>query len=81
MFSTQVSIPKYQVIEEIYNGSRTIVYRGYRESDSLPVAIKLLKNPYPTFNELVQFRNQYTIGKNLNSSLISYLAPDKNNQY
>ncbi|WP_392480868.1 AAA family ATPase [Nostoc sp. C110] len=70
MFSTQVSIPKYQVIEEIYNGSRTIVYRGYRESDSLPVAIKLLKNPYPTFNELVQFRNQYTIGKNLNSSLI-----------
>ncbi|MEH1863537.1 MAG: AAA family ATPase [Nostoc sp.] len=70
MFITQVSIPKYQVIEEIYNGSRTIVYRGYRESDSLPVAIKLLKNPYPTFNELVQFRNQYTIGKNLKSSLI-----------
>ncbi|QLE49872.1 GAF domain-containing protein [Nostoc sp. C057] len=70
MFSTQVSIPKYQVIGEIYNGSRTIVYRGYRESDSLPVAIKLLKNSYPTFNELVQFRNQYTIGKNLNSSLI-----------
>ncbi|NEU82186.1 AAA family ATPase [Nostoc sp. UIC 10630] len=70
MFSTQVSIPKYQVIEEIYNGARTIVYRGYRESDSLPVAIKLLKNSYPTFNELVQFRNQYTIGKNLNSSLI-----------
>ena len=32
--------------------------------------IKLLKNPYPSFNELVQFRNQYTIAKNLNSSLI-----------
>ncbi|MDZ8035541.1 AAA family ATPase [Nostoc sp. DedSLP04] len=70
MFSTHVNISGYQIIEEIYNGSRTVVYRGYRESDSLPVAIKLLKNPYPSFNELVQFRNQYTIAKNLNSSLI-----------
>ncbi|MFS0517227.1 AAA family ATPase [Nostoc sp. UIC 10607] len=70
MFSNRVSIPRYHIIEEIYNGLRTIVYRGYRETDSLPVVIKLLKNPYPTFNELVQFRNQYTIAKNLNSSLI-----------
>ena len=70
MFSTNIDIYGYQIIEEIYNGSRTIVYRGYRESDSLPVAIKLLKNSYPSFNELVQFRNQYTIAKNLNSSLI-----------
>ncbi|MFN6485781.1 MULTISPECIES: AAA family ATPase [unclassified Nostoc] len=70
MFSTRVSIPGYYIIKEIYNSSRTIVYQGYREIDSLPVVIKLLKNPYPTFNELVQFRNQYTIAKNLNSSLI-----------
>jgi len=28
--------------------------------------IKLLKNPYPSFSELVKFRNQYTIAKNLN---------------
>ncbi|MEH2087736.1 ATP-binding sensor histidine kinase [Nostoc sp.] len=70
MFSTHVNISGYEIIEEIYNGSRTIVYRGFRETDSLPVAIKLLKNPYPSFNELVQFRNQYTIAKNLNSSLI-----------
>jgi hypothetical protein len=39
MFSTQISIPSYQVSEELYNSSRTIVYRGYREADSLP--------PYP----------------------------------
>ncbi|MEA5603520.1 AAA family ATPase [Nostoc sp. UHCC 0252] len=69
MFTTNVNIPRYHLLEEIYNGSRTIVYRGYRESDLLPVAIKLLKNPYPNFNELVQFRNQYTIAKNLNSPL------------
>jgi serine/threonine protein kinase len=67
MASTKVSIPGYKISEELYNGSRTLVYRGYRETDCLPVVIKLLKNPYPSFSELVQFRNQYTIAKNLNS--------------
>ncbi|MDZ8262647.1 AAA family ATPase [Nostoc sp. ChiQUE01b] len=70
MVSTRVNIPGYKVSEELYNGSRTVVYRGYRETDSLPVVIKLLKNSYPSFSELVQFRNQYTIAKNLNSPLI-----------
>ncbi len=70
MVSTFVSIPGYRISEELYNGSRTLVYRGYRETDSIPVVIKLLKNPYPSFSELLSFRNQYTIAKNLNSELI-----------
>ncbi|MEH1790428.1 MAG: hypothetical protein V7L23_33910 [Nostoc sp.] len=70
MVSTLVSIPGYRINEKLYNGSRTLVYRGYRETDSLPVVIKLLKNPYPSFSELLSFRNQYTIAKNLNSPLI-----------
>ncbi|MEH2022299.1 ATP-binding sensor histidine kinase [Nostoc sp.] len=70
MVSTLVNIPGYKVSEELYNGSRTVVYRGYRETDSLPIVIKLLKNPYPSFSELLSFRNQYTIAKNLNSPLI-----------
>ncbi|MBO3461086.1 serine/threonine protein kinase, partial [Aetokthonos hydrillicola] len=60
-----VNIPGYDLREKLYNGFRTIVYRGVRQADSLPVVIKLLKNPYPSFSELVQFRNQYTIAKNL----------------
>ncbi|OUL31717.1 ATP-binding sensor histidine kinase [Nostoc sp. 106C] len=70
MVSNLVSIPGYRIIEELYNGSRTLVYRAVRETDSLPIAIKLLKNPYPSFHELLSFRNQYTIAKNLNSPLI-----------
>ncbi|MEG4810421.1 AAA family ATPase [Microcoleus sp. F8-D3] len=62
---TRVQIPNYQIIETVYSGSRTLVYRAIRTSDRLPVVIKLLKNEYPTFSELVQFRNQYTIAKNL----------------
>ncbi|MEG4571437.1 AAA family ATPase [Microcoleus sp. N3A4] len=62
---TNVQIPNYQIVETVYSGSRTLVYRAIRTSDRLPVVIKLLKNDYPTFSELVQFRNQYTIAKNL----------------
>ncbi len=67
MTITQINIPGYQISEELYNGSRTLVYRAIRDSDRKSVVIKLLKNPYPSFNELVQFRNQYTISKNLNA--------------
>ncbi|CBN56170.1 MULTISPECIES: protein kinase domain-containing protein [Kamptonema] len=58
-------LPGYRITEQIYIGHRTIVYRGVRESDGTSVVIKLLRNEYPNFNELVQFRNQYTIAKNL----------------
>ncbi|HLO51193.1 MAG TPA: AAA family ATPase, partial [Kamptonema sp.] len=67
---TTIQIKNYQIIAIVYSGSRTLVYRAIRLSDRLPVVIKLLKNEYPSFSELVQFRNQYTIAKNLNSPLI-----------
>ena len=60
----------YQILEQLYVGFRTLVYRAIRESDGQPVVIKLLHNPLPSFSELVQFRNQYTIAKNLNLSSI-----------
>ncbi|MEG3988362.1 AAA family ATPase [Microcoleus sp. S28C3] len=69
-YPTTVQIPNYQILETVYSGSRTLVYRAIRTSDQLPAIVKLLKNNYPTFSELVQFRNQYTIAKNLNSPLI-----------
>ncbi|MDZ8184166.1 MAG: AAA family ATPase [Nostoc sp. ChiSLP02] len=59
-------IPGYQISSQLYAGSRTRVYRAIREQDRLAVVIKLLTSAYPNFNELLQFRNQYTISKNLN---------------
>ncbi|WP_364418750.1 ATP-binding sensor histidine kinase [Moorena sp. SIO3H5] len=65
MSSTMVTLTGYQMTEIIYSGSRTLVYQGIRESDQKPVVIKLLLSEYPSFGELVEFRNQYTIAKNL----------------
>jgi predicted ATPase/signal transduction histidine kinase/tRNA A-37 threonylcarbamoyl transferase component Bud32 len=59
------NLPGYQITEQLYTGTRTLVYRAIRSSDKYPVVIKLLRNEYPNFNELVGFRNQYTIAKNL----------------
>ncbi|MGH1396718.1 MAG: AAA family ATPase [Trichormus sp.] len=58
-------ISGYTITEQIYRGSRTGVYRAIRETQKLPVIIKVLQREYPTFGELVQFRNQYAIAKNL----------------
>ncbi|BAY34318.1 multi-sensor signal transduction multi-kinase [Nostoc carneum NIES-2107] len=55
----------YRVVEQLHFSSRTIVYRGIRVSNQQPVIIKYLKSDYPSFHELLQFRNQYTIAKNL----------------
>lgn len=58
-------IPGYRIVELLYLGSRTAVYRAVQAAQQRPVVIKVLRCDYPSFGELVQFRNQYTIAKNL----------------
>ena len=58
-------LPDYTFIETIYQGSRTTVYRAVEKATQQPVVIKVLAQTHPSFSELVQFRNQYTIAKNL----------------
>ncbi|MEG4068496.1 AAA family ATPase [Microcoleus sp. Pol11C2] len=65
MASINFTLTGYQILDRIYSGTRTRVYRAFRTGDKQPVAIKVLRNQYPSFSELVQFRNQYTIAKNL----------------
>jgi serine/threonine protein kinase len=62
------SLPKIMgcdIVEQLYFGSRTAVYRALQTVQQRPVVIKVLRREYPSFGELVQFRNQYTIAKNL----------------
>lgn len=58
-------ISDYTLVEQLYLGSRTAVYRGFQRSLQGSVVIKTLRHDYPSFSELVQFRNQYAIAKNL----------------
>ncbi|MEM9245968.1 MAG: AAA family ATPase, partial [Cyanobacteria bacterium P01_F01_bin.153] len=63
-------LPQYQDAEVIYSGKQTTVYRAVRQSDNQPVIVKALQNTHPHFNDLVQFRNQFVITRNLESSYI-----------
>ncbi|MBI4784345.1 MAG: AAA family ATPase [Oscillatoriophycideae cyanobacterium NC_groundwater_1537_Pr4_S-0.65um_50_18] len=58
-------ISGYTIVEQLYLGSRTAVYRAMQIATQCPVVIKVLRRDYPSFGELVQFRNQYAIAKNL----------------
>jgi predicted ATPase/signal transduction histidine kinase len=73
----------YHINEQIYVGTRTLVYRGLRCSNGQPVAIKVLRNNFPRFNELVNFRNQYVIAKNLEipGSVKAYSLETYQNHY
>jgi len=61
-----IHLPGYRTTESLYASTHTLVYRGVRQRDRQPVVIKVPRNPFPSFSELVQFRNQFTIAKNLN---------------
>ena len=65
-----LALTDYKLKKNLYQGTRTEVYRGMRASDRRPVIVKVLRNPHPSFNELVQFRNQYVITSHLEHSHI-----------
>lgn len=60
-----LAISGYRIVEQLHVGSRTAVYRTTRATTQQPVLIKVMRQEYPSFSELLQFRNQYTIAKNL----------------
>jgi PAS domain S-box-containing protein len=65
LYSVAPQIPGYTIVEQLYFGSRTAVYRAIQTVRQHSVVIKVLRRDYPSFSELVQFRNQYTIAKHL----------------
>ncbi|MEM8505750.1 MAG: AAA family ATPase [Cyanobacteria bacterium P01_D01_bin.1] len=62
------SIPGYTLQSQIYTGAKTIVYRAVEQDTQRPVVIKLLRQAYPSMDGLAQFRNQYAIGRKLDST-------------
>ncbi|BAY59668.1 serine/threonine protein kinase with two-component sensor domain (plasmid) [Leptolyngbya boryana NIES-2135] len=60
-----VMLPGYEIVEKIYESSKTMVYRGVRSNDQKPVVIKALKNQYPTPREIAVFRKQYSLANHL----------------
>jgi predicted ATPase/class 3 adenylate cyclase len=61
-----LTLPGVAVQVQIYESSNSLLYRGMRESDHQPLILKLLKENYPTPQELIRYRTEYEITKSLN---------------
>lgn len=61
-----VAIPGYQIVEKLYESAKSLVYRGIRDSDQIPVILKVLKEEYPTLDAIARFKLEYDITRSLN---------------
>lgn len=61
-----LNIPGYQIFNLIYESTNSLVYRGLRNEDKLPIILKFLKEEYPTQEELTRYKQEYEITRNLN---------------
>jgi len=63
-----LTIPKYEITEQIYESINSIVYQGIRKKDNKPVILKILKQDYPTAAELTHYQQEYEITNGLDLS-------------
>jgi predicted ATPase/serine phosphatase RsbU (regulator of sigma subunit) len=60
-----LKIPNYQISTQIYESANSLVYRGIRKKDNQPIILKVLKEDYPTPEELTRYRQEYEITHDL----------------
>jgi len=60
-----ITIVGYNLLETLYEGTTTCVYRASRESEQASVIIKTLKAEYPTLEQLTRLRHEYQILQSL----------------
>jgi predicted ATPase/GAF domain-containing protein len=58
-----IPIQGIQIEQLIHQSALSVVYRGYRLKDHLPVVIKTLVNEHPSSQAIVKFRREYEIMK------------------
>ena len=58
-----INISGYQITEELYKSANSLVYRGRRE-DKQPVILKMLRQAYPSPEEIARFQREYEITRN-----------------
>ncbi|MBD1885052.1 AAA family ATPase [Microcoleus vaginatus] len=60
-----LSIAGVAVVTLLYESANSLVYRAIREADNQPLILKLLKESYPTPQELVRYRTEYRLTQEL----------------
>ncbi|MBE9180174.1 PAS domain S-box protein [Oculatella sp. LEGE 06141] len=61
-----ITLPGVAIYSKIYESLASLVYRGIREQDNCAVIAKVLKQDYPSPQELTRYRQEYEITRFLN---------------
>ncbi|MBW4528660.1 MAG: PAS domain S-box protein [Phormidium tanganyikae FI6-MK23] len=61
-----ITLPGITIHSKIYESLASLVYRGIREQDNCAVIAKVLKQDYPSPQELTRYRQEYEITRFLN---------------
>ncbi len=61
-----ITLPGITIHSKIYESLASLVYRGIREQDNCAVIAKVLKQNYPSIQELTRYRQEYEITCSLN---------------
>jgi predicted ATPase/signal transduction histidine kinase/tRNA A-37 threonylcarbamoyl transferase component Bud32 len=61
-----ITLPGYQIHDLIYEGTKSLVYRGIRRQDEQSVILKVLRVDYLTPEELNRHKQEYKITRSLN---------------
>lgn len=61
-----IALPGVAIHSKIYESAASLVYRGIREQDGQEIVVKLLKQDYPSPQELTRYRQEYKITRSLN---------------
>ncbi len=73
----------YILQEKIHETRNSIIYRGYKENETQPLVIKLLKTANPTPSEIARFKQEYNLVQKLHIENIIKIFDlvEHNNQY
>jgi predicted ATPase/signal transduction histidine kinase/CheY-like chemotaxis protein/tRNA A-37 threonylcarbamoyl transferase component Bud32 len=58
-------LSNYKSLTKIYESANSLVYRGLQAEDDKPIILKVLKEDYPTPEELRRYRQEYDITRQL----------------
>ncbi|WNZ26306.1 PAS domain S-box protein [Leptolyngbya sp. NK1-12] len=61
-----IALSGIAIQSKIYESSNSLVYRGIRTQDERAIVVKMLKQDYPSPQELTRYRQEYEITRSLN---------------
>jgi predicted ATPase/serine phosphatase RsbU (regulator of sigma subunit) len=58
-------LARYALTDKIHESASAVFFRGYRQTDRVPVTVKCLKSEYPSLTELAKLRHEFAILREL----------------